>query len=126
MNVLEEITKDKLKKNIPDFKSGDTLRVTFKVFEDKKARKQFFEGVVIKRSGFGIKETFTLRKISYGVGVERTFPLHSPNIEEIKVVYRGIVKRAKLYYLREKEGKTAKIKRKIIKKDVSKQESLSP
>ncbi|MDI6785956.1 MAG: 50S ribosomal protein L19 [bacterium] len=117
MNILEEITKNQLKKDIPDFKPGNTLRVTFKIFEDEKVRKQSFEGVVIKRSGAGTKETFTLRRVSYGVGVEKTFPLHSPNIEEIKVIYQGIVKRAKLYYLREKKGKAAKVKRKLIKKD---------
>lgn len=120
MNILEKITQDQLKKDIPNFKPGDTLKVTFKIFEDEKSRKQSFEGVVIRRSGSGAMETFTLRRVSYGVGVEKTFPLHSPNIEEIKVVYQGIVKRAKLYYLREKEGKATKVKRKVIKENAQK------
>lgn len=120
MNILEEITKDQLKKDIPDFKPGDTLKVTFKIFEDEKSKKQSFEGIVIRRSGPGAKETFTLRRVSYGVGVEKTFPLHSPNIEEIMVIYQGVVRRAKLYYIREKKGKSAKVKRKVIKKNAQK------
>ncbi|MBU0599812.1 50S ribosomal protein L19 [bacterium] len=105
MNIIEEVTEAQLKKDIPIFSSGDTIKVITKALEDKKGRKQSFEGVVIKRHGSGISKTFTLRKISYGVGVEKTFPLHSPTIEEIKVTHEEKSKRAKLYYLRKKKGK---------------------
>lgn len=97
-------------KKIPEFKVGDTVRVTFKFLEEGTEKKQSFEGVVIAKKGRGINSTFTLRKISYGVGVERIFSLYAPNIEEIVVVKKGYVRRAKLYYLRDKIGKEAKIK----------------
>ncbi len=99
-----------LKKDIPQFKPGDTVRVHVKVKEGNKERIQVFEGVVIARSGGGVRETFTVRKISYGVGVERIFPIHSPSVEKIEVVRRGRVRRAKLYYLRERTGKAARIR----------------
>lgn len=109
-NIIREIENEMLKKNIPDFKAGDTVRVHFKVIEGGRERIQAFEGLVIKRKGKGLSETFTVRRISYGIGVERVFPLHSPRVEKIEVVRRGRVRRAKLYYIREKVGKAARIK----------------
>ncbi|HEY8529946.1 MAG TPA: 50S ribosomal protein L19 [Paenibacillaceae bacterium] len=108
--LIQELTKEQLRQDIPDFRPGDKLRVYVKVVEGSRERIQMFEGVVIKRRGGGISETFTVRKISYGVGVERTFPLHSPRIDRIEVVSRGKVRRAKLYYLRKLRGKAARIK----------------
>jgi large subunit ribosomal protein L19 len=108
-NLIQEITKEQLRTDIPDFRPGDTLKVYVKVIEGSRERIQLFEGVVIRRRGGGISETFTVRKISYGVGVERTFPLHSPKIEKIEVARRGKVRRAKLYYLRNLRGKAARI-----------------
>ncbi|MDP5273417.1 50S ribosomal protein L19 [Chengkuizengella axinellae] len=110
MNIVREITQDQLRQDLPSFRAGDTLKVHVKVIEGSRERIQIFEGVVIKRRGGGISETFTVRKISYGVGVERTFPLHSPKIDKIDVVRRGKVRRAKLYYLRALRGKAARIK----------------
>ncbi|TCP29166.1 LSU ribosomal protein L19P [Scopulibacillus darangshiensis] len=109
-NILAEITKEQLKTDLPEFRAGDTVKVHVKVVEGSRERIQIFEGVVIKRHGGGISETFTVRKISYGVGVERAFPVHSPKIEKIDVVRRGKVRRAKLYYLRNLRGKAARIK----------------
>ncbi|RBW67532.1 50S ribosomal protein L19 [Bacillus taeanensis] len=108
--IIEAITKDQLKTDLPAFRPGDTVRVHVKVVEGTRERIQVFEGVVIKRRGGGISETFTARKVSYGVGVERTFPVHSPRIDKIDVVRRGKVRRAKLYYLRALRGKAARIK----------------
>jgi large subunit ribosomal protein L19 len=108
--ILQQIIADQLRTDIPAFKAGDTVRVHVKVKEGNRERIQVFEGVVIRRRGGNISETFTVRKISYGVGVERTFPLHSPKIEKIEVVRRGRVRRAKLYYLRNLTGKAARIK----------------
>ncbi|WP_349410475.1 50S ribosomal protein L19 [Pseudalkalibacillus sp. SCS-8] len=108
--LLNDITKEQLKTDLPDFRAGDTVRVDVKVVEGTRERIQVFEGVVIKRRGSGISETFTVRKISYGVGVERTFPVHSPKIAKIDVVRHGKVRRAKLYYLRALRGKAARIK----------------
>ncbi|MFS0751867.1 50S ribosomal protein L19 [Oceanobacillus sp. 1P07AA] len=108
--LIADITKDQLRTDHPDFRPGDTLKVHVKVVEGNRERIQVFEGVVIKRQNGGISETFTVRKISYGVGVERTFPLHSPRIDKIEVSRRGIVRRAKLYYLRNLRGKAARIK----------------
>jgi len=105
-----KVTEEGYKKEIPPFNIGDTVRVTMRVKEGDKERLQSFEGVVIARRGGGLRETFTVRKISYGVGVEKIFPINSPLIEEISVVKRGEVRRAKLYYLRDKKGKEAKIK----------------
>ncbi|SHN15945.1 MULTISPECIES: 50S ribosomal protein L19 [Gracilibacillus] len=108
--LIEEITKDQLKTDLPEFRAGDTVKVHVKVVEGNRERIQVFEGVVIKRQNGGISETFTVRKISYGVGVERTFPVHSPRLAKIEVTRRGKVRRAKLYYLRNLRGKAARIK----------------
>ncbi len=108
--LIEEITKEQLRSDLPTFRPGDTVRVHVKVVEGTRERIQLFEGVVIKRRGGGISETFTVRKISYGVGVERTFPVHTPKIANLEVVRRGKVRRAKLYYLRNLRGKKARIK----------------
>ncbi|GKU78603.1 50S ribosomal protein L19 [Paenibacillus sp. L3-i20] len=110
MNIVQAITQEQMRSDLPNFRPGDTLKVHVKVIEGTRERIQLFEGVVIKRRGGGISETFTVRKISYGVGVERTFPLHSPKIDKIDVARRGKVRRAKLYYLRELRGKAARIK----------------
>ncbi len=110
--IIRAIEERFKKSEIPDFKPGDTVRVHVKVKEGDKERIQVFEGVVIARRGEGLRETFTVRKISFGVGVERVFPLHSPIIDKIEVVKRGEVRRAKLYYLRTKKGKEAKVKEK--------------
>lgn len=112
-----------LKKDIPQFNVGDTVDVLVKIVEEGKTRAQTFEGIVVAKKGSGIRETFTVRKISYGEGVERIFPLHSPSIERIVVVKRGEVKRAKLYYLKDKIGKETKIEEKI---DQSKSEGAAP
>lgn len=109
-HLIQEITKEQLRTDLPAFRPGDTVRVHVKVTEGSRERIQVFEGVVIKRRGGGISETFTVRKISYGVGVERTFPVHSPKIDKLEVVRRGKVRRAKLYYLRNLHGKAARIK----------------
>lgn len=108
--LIHDITKEQLRADIPAFRPGDTLRVHVSIVEGTRERVQVFEGVVIKRRGGGISETFTVRKISYGVGVERTFPLHTPKIAKIEVMRRGKVRRAKLYYLRSLRGKAARIK----------------
>lgn len=108
--LLADITKEQLRTDHPEFRSGDTIVVHAKVVEGTRERIQLFEGIVIKRQNGGVHETFTVRKISYGVGVERTFPLHSPRIEKIEVSRRGIVRRSKLYYIRSLRGKAARIK----------------
>ena len=110
MQLVQEITKKQLRNDIPDFKPGDTLKVYVKIKEGDKFRVQLFEGVCIARKGSGISETFTVRKISYQVGVERTFPVHSPIIDRIEVAKIGKVRRAKLHYLRGLSGKAARIK----------------
>jgi large subunit ribosomal protein L19 len=112
MNTLDALDADSLRDDVPAFRPGDTLKVHVKVIEGSRSRVQVFQGVVIRRSGGGLQETFTVRKVSFGVGVERTFPVHTPVIEKIEVVTRGDVRRAKLYYLRELRGKKAKIKEK--------------
>ena len=112
MHTLDSVDAASLRTDIPDFRAGDTLKVHVKVVEGTRSRIQVFQGVVIRRSGGGVRETFTVRKISFGVGVERTFPLHSPIIDRIELVTRGDVRRAKLYYLRSLRGKAAKIKEK--------------
>ncbi|ACX52512.1 ribosomal protein L19 [Ammonifex degensii KC4] len=111
MQDLKQVFADEehLQKEIPDFRPGDTVRVHFKVVEGGRERTQVFEGVVIRRRGGGLDETFTVRRVSYGVGVERIFPLYSPRLEKIEVVRRGRVRRARLYYLRELKGKAARI-----------------
>ena len=112
MNTLDALDAKSLRSDIPDFRPGDTVKVHVRVVEGTRERIQVFQGVVIRRQGGGIRETFTVRKISFGVGVERTFPLHAPIIGKIEVVTRGAVRRAKLYYLRDLRGKAAKIKEK--------------
>lgn len=109
-DLIREITKEQLKTDLPAFRAGDTIRVHVKVVEGSRERIQVFEGVVIKRRGGGISETFTVRKVSYGIGVERTFPVHSPRIDKIELKRRGKVRQAKLYYLRNLRGKAARIK----------------
>ena len=112
MNRTDLVDQASLRTDVPDFGPGDTLKVHVRVIEGSKERVQVFQGVVIKRQGGGVHETFTVRKLSYGVGVERTFPVHTPIIEKIEVHIRGDVRRAKLYYLRDRVGKAAKIKEK--------------
>jgi large subunit ribosomal protein L19 len=112
MNTLDALDADSLRADIPDFRPGDSVKVHVRVVEGNRSRIQVFQGVVIRRQGGGIRETFTVRKVSFGVGVERTFPVHTPVVEKIEVVTRGDVRRAKLYYLRELRGKAAKIKEK--------------
>lgn len=113
MDALKLISESSLKAEIPQFNIGDTVRVGVRVREGEKVRIQNYEGIVIARKGSGVSETFTVRRISYGVGIERVFPIHSPNVAEIKVIRRGKVRRAKLYYLRGRVGKAAKVKEKI-------------
>ena len=112
MHTLDALDAASLRDDVPAFRAGDTLKVHVKVVEGTRSRIQVFQGVVIRRSGGGVRETFTVRKISFGVGVEHTFPLHSPIIDKIEVMTRGDVRRAKLYYLRSLRGKAAKIKEK--------------
>ncbi|NLY54717.1 MAG: 50S ribosomal protein L19 [Firmicutes bacterium] len=109
MDILQSLEREQLRTDIPDFKAGDTVRVHVRVVEGARERIQVFEGVVIARRGGGIRETFTVRRMSYGIGVERVFPLHSPRIAKIEVMRRGRVRRAKLYYLRNLTGKAARI-----------------
>ena len=112
MHTLDDLDALSIRSDVPDFRAGDTLKVHVRVIEGTRQRVQIFQGVVIRRQGGGIRETFTVRKVSFGVGVERTFPVHTPVIDRIEVVTRGDVRRAKLYYLRELRGKKAKIKEK--------------
>jgi large subunit ribosomal protein L19 len=112
MNTLDHVDAKSLRDDVPDFRPGDTLKVHVRVIEGSRSRIQIFQGVVIRRQGDGIRETFTVRKVSFGTGVERTFPVHTPVVEKIEVVTRGDVRRAKLYYLRDLRGKAAKIKEK--------------
>ena len=115
--ILREIGNEQLKSEVPQFNIGDTIRVYAKVVEGQRERTQMFEGVVIKRQNGGVNETFTVRRLSYGVGVEKTWLLHSPRVEKIDVVRRGIVRRAKLFYLRSRVGKAAKVKEVIMNKN---------
>ncbi len=112
MNILDVVDAASLRKDIPQFRAGDELKIHVRVVEGNKSRLQVFQGVVIRRQGDGVRETFTIRKVSYGVGVERTFPVHTPVIEKIELVQKGDVRRAKLYYLRDLRGKAAKIREK--------------
>ena len=112
MHTLDTLDAESLRSDVPDFRPGDTLKVHVRVIEGSRSRIQMFQGVVIRRQGGGLRETFTVRKVSFQVGVERTFPVHSPIIDHIEVVTRGDVRRAKLYYLRDLRGKKAKIKEK--------------
>ena len=113
MNVLDTIVKDYMKSDVPEFKVGDTVKVHIKIKEGNRERIQIFEGTIISKKHGGVSETFTVRKVAYGVGVERTFPVHSPNVEKVEVVRVGKVRRAKLYYLRDRVGKAAKVKEKL-------------
>ena len=137
MNVLDAVDAASLKKGIINFRSGDEIKVHVRVIEGAKSRIQVFQGVVIRRQGAGVRETFTIRKLSYGVGVERTFPVHTPVIEKFEMVRRGDVRRAKLYYLRDLRGKAAKIKERrgannefivedVIVEDVIVEEVIAP
>jgi large subunit ribosomal protein L19 len=112
MNTLDALDAQSLRTDLPGFRAGDTLKVHARVVEGNRSRIQIFQGVVIRRQGGGLRETFTIRKVSFGVGVERTYPLNSPQLDRIEIVTRGAVRRAKLYYLRELRGKKAKIKEK--------------
>ncbi|HKG51823.1 MAG TPA: 50S ribosomal protein L19 [Actinomycetales bacterium] len=112
MHILDSLDAASLRDDIPEFRPGDSLKVHVKVVEGNRSRVQVFQGAVIRRQGEGVRETFTVRKVSFGVGVERTFPVHSPILDKIEVVSRGDVRRAKLYYLRDLRGKAAKIKEK--------------
>jgi large subunit ribosomal protein L19 len=112
LNLLQAFEQEQVKKDVPGFKPGNTVRVHVRVIEGSRERIQIFEGVVIRRRGIGLGETFTVRRVSYGVGVERTFPLNSPKIEKIEVIRKGFVRRARLYYLRGLTGKNARIREK--------------
>ena len=112
MNTLDALDAQSMRTDVPEFRAGDTLKVHARVVEGNRSRIQIFQGVVIRRQGSGLRETFTIRKISFGIGVERTYPLNSPVIDRIEVLTRGLVRRAKLYYLRDLRGKKAKIKEK--------------
>ncbi len=112
MNILDALDAQSLRHDIPQFRAGDELKVHVRVIEGSKSRLQIFQGIVMRRQGDGVRETFTVRKVSYGVGVERTFPVHTPVIEKIELVKKGDVRRAKLYYLRDLRGKAAKIREK--------------
>lgn len=113
MNIIESIEKDYMKAEVPAFEVGDTVKVMVKVVEGKNERLQAFEGVVIAKKNGGVRETFTVRRVSFGIGIERTFPVHSPRIDKITVIRHGKVRRAKLYYLRNRSGKAAKLKETI-------------
>lgn len=112
MHYLDDLDNASKRTDIPDFRAGDTLKVHVRVIEGNRSRIQIFQGIVIRRHGGGVRETFTVRKVSFGTGVERTFPVHSPVVEKIELVSRGDVRRAKLYYLRDLRGKAAKIREK--------------
>ncbi len=113
MDLIKALTNEQLKSEKPEIHIGDTVRVHNKIKEGNKERVQMFEGTVIANRGGGISETFTVRRVSYGIGVEKTFPIHSPNVEKVDIIRSGKVRRAKLYYLRERAGKSAKVKEKI-------------
>ena len=113
MDLIKAFTNEQLKESVPSFKIGDTVRVYNKITEGARSRVQLFEGTVMARSGGGISETFTVRRVAYGCGVEKTFPLHSPNVENVEVIRYGKIRRAKLYYLRDRVGKASKVKERI-------------
>ena len=115
MDALKLIAADSVKKEVPEFRIGDTVRVSVNIREGERERIQMFEGTVIAKKSSGVAETFTVRRVAYGVGVERVFPLHCPNVKDVKVIRHGKVRRAKLYYLRDRVGKAAKVKEKIVK-----------
>lgn len=113
MDKIQAFVNEQLKENVPEFNIGDSVRVHNRIKEGSKTRTQMYEGTVIAKHGGGISETFTVRRVSYGCGVEKTFPIHSPNVEKVEVIRRGVARRAKLYYLRDRVGKAAKVKEKI-------------
>ena len=113
MDLIKDFTNEQLKKELPEVNVGDTIRVHNKIKEGTRERVQLFEGTVIAKHGGGISETFTVRRVAYGVGVEKTFPIHSPNVEKVDIIRRGKVRRAKLYYLRDRVGKASKVKERI-------------
>ena len=113
MDLIKALNNEQLKENVPVINIGDTVRVSNKVKEGTRERVQLFEGTVIAKNGGGISETFTVRRVSYGVGVEKTFPVHSPNVEKVEIVRNGKVRRAKLYYLRDRVGKSSKVKEQL-------------
>ncbi len=113
MNAIEKLVADQLKENAPQVNIGDTVRVHVKIREGERERIQLFEGTVIAKNNSGVAETFTVRRVTYGVGVERVFPVHSPNVDKVELVRKGKVRRSKLYYLRDRVGKAAKVKEKI-------------
>lgn len=117
MHILDSVDSKNLKSDVPDFRAGDTVKVHVNIVEGNRSRIQVFQGIVISRSGSGVRETFTVRKVSFQVGVERTFPVHSPSIDKIELVSKGAVKRAKLYFLRDLSGKAAKIREKRDNQD---------
>lgn len=110
LDAIKAVEAEQIRKDLPDFSSGDTVKVHVKITENNKERIQIFEGTVLKRQNGGLRETFTVRRVAYGVGVERTFPVNSPNIAKVEIVRKGKVRRAKLYYLRDRVGKSAKVK----------------
>src|SRR6476661_9496191 len=124
--VIDSLEQQQLRTNLPPFKAGDTVRVHFQVIEGQRRRVQVFEGIVLKRQGAGVRETFTVRKQSFGVGVERTFPVHSPKIEQIEVAGRGDVRRAKLYYLRDRVGRSARVRERRFGRDDDELEGVMP
>ena len=126
MEILDQISREGLRTDLPKFDAGDTVKVMVRVREGEKERLQAFEGVCIAKKGGGINESFTVRKISFGEGVERVFPLHSPNIESIEVKRRGVVRRAKLYYLRDRRGKSARIAERSYTGGAAKPETVTP
>ncbi len=113
MDLIKALTNEQLKENVPELNIGDTIRIHNKIKEGNRERIQLFEGTIIAKNGGGISETFTVRRVSYGVGVEKTFPVHSPNVEKVEVIRRGKVRRAKLYYLRDRVGKSSKVKEQL-------------
>jgi len=119
MNLIETLTKEQLKANVPTLRIGDSVRVYNRIKEGNRERVQIFEGTIIAKKGGGISETFTVRRVSYGVGVEKTFPVHSPNVEKVEIVRAGKVRRAKLYYLRDRVGKRSKVKEQLVITDES-------
>ncbi len=113
MDLIKALTNEQLKENVPELNIGDTIRIHNKIKEGNRERIQLFDGTIIAKNGGGISETFTVRRVSYGVGVEKTFPVHSPNVEKVEVIRRGKVRRAKLYYLRDRVGKSSKVKEQL-------------
>ena len=113
MDLIKALTNEQLKENVPELNVGDTVRIHNKIKEGTRERVQLFEGTIIAKNGGGISETFTVRRVSYGCGVEKTFPVHSPNVEKVEIIRRGKVRRAKLYYLRDRVGKSSKVKEQL-------------